>query len=181
MPFFGGGAGDYLIVGTNIKGSTSAAPATVGTNNMALGNASLQGLTVGSNNIAIGNSASSTLLNGSNNTFIGYNSGKNLVTNTSNTISIGYNSFFNAGGTASVVIGNVACGFGTITNVSSSVVLGYSAQYNDNSIAHSVVIGSGAFLGGLVPGATITQAVAVGDNASAQNQGVAQRSRGGGG
>lgn len=71
MPFFGGGGGDYHIVATNIKGGTGAAPAVTGTNNMALGNASLNALTTGVTNLGIGNNAGKLLTIGNDNIAIG--------------------------------------------------------------------------------------------------------------
>src|SRR5574340_579223 len=64
MPFFGGGDGDYHIIATNIKGGTNAAPAIIGTNNMALGNNALASALNNDNNIAIGNNALANIPDG---------------------------------------------------------------------------------------------------------------------
>ena len=126
MPFFGGGSGDYLIVGTNIKGGTGAAPAVIGDNNMALGNGALDSIINGDRNIAIGNGALNVSVNPLDNVAIGYYAA-GLVTSADKSVAIG---------------GISAQSVGYLT---SSVIIGYGAASESNLISDTVAIGLNAF------------------------------------
>lgn len=145
MPFFGGGGGDYHIVGTNIKGGNQALPATIGTNNMGLGNGALQSALGADNNIAIGNLS------------------LNAVTTGNNNISIGYDSFpvLALGAYVVAVGGNTGA---ESTGSQESVIIGYGAFSSNlvqphaaNAAQQSVIIGTSA-----VPSGDVTSSVYIG-------------------
>lgn len=145
MPFFGGGGGDYHIVGTNIKGGNQALPATIGTNNMGLGNGALQSALGADNNIAIGNLS------------------LNAVTTGNNNISIGYDSFpvLAIGAYVVAVGGNTGA---ESTGSQESVIIGYGAfssnfvqPHTANAAQQSVIIGTSA-----VPSGDVTSSVYIG-------------------
>src|SRR5574337_499515 len=92
MPFFGGGGGDYHIVGTNIKGGNQALPATIGTNNMGLGNGARQSVIDGNNNVLIGNLAGNAFVSEIDNVVIGYNAAPLVTSFTGAATVIGSNS-----------------------------------------------------------------------------------------
>lgn len=162
MPFFGGGQGDYHIVVTNIKGGTDAAPAVVGSNNMALGNASLESAEGAFSNIAIGNNAGTNVVDGSNNVFLGYNAGDTAIGSINNVI-IGADSdvYFTDPGASNLV----AIGF-----ESTALDDGTSVGRNAYSFARGVRIGGNA------PGsenAAAVDAVAIGYESNAGPLGIA--------
>lgn len=183
MPFFGGGQGEYHIVVTNIKGGTNAAPAVIGDNNMALGNAALQNAENADANIAVGNNALVLNVTGSNNVSIGANSGANISSG-SNNIFIGFGAdsegempgiltdgvvvgtnadlFDNQGvviGSGGNVAGGVAVGYATTG--SSGVAVGNSATASGNGVISDVAIGTGA--------TADNGGIAIGDGATALN------------
>ena len=129
MPFFGGGSGDYHIIVTNIKGGTDAAPATTGSNNMALGNGALQNLIVGDDNIAIGNNAGQAINNSGHTVIIGAHSlaGSAKMTSIDNAVVIGdhIGDYFTAA--SHIVRSIVIAGTENATNVNGAMAI-------DNSI-----------------------------------------------
>ena len=166
MPFFGGGGGDYIIVGTNIKGGTNAAPAVIGDNNMALGNGALESALNADENIAIGNLALNAISTGSRNISIGHNSFPNLALGTFVTSIGGNTGAQSTGSQQSVIIGHgafsstifqphtadaaqqsVIIGTSSVRSgdVTSSVYIGFAAgQGNAPLSTNAVVIGSQA-------------------------------------
>lgn len=182
MPFFGGGSA-YKIIGTNIKGGTDAAPAVIGSNNMALGNASLQNITSGDFNISIGNNALVSLTTGSNNIGIGYNSGP--VSNGDNCIVIGNNASDGISASTSVIIGNntsqdffsanagVFIGNGVIVGADNTVGIG--ANCDTDSFSVSIGALASASLSSIAVGynALSTSGVSVGFLAESGNSSIA--------
>jgi hypothetical protein len=135
MPFFGGGgAGDYHIVATNIKGGTGAAPAIIGDNNMALGNGSLAVALNSDDNIAVGNGALGTITNWSGNVAVGHLSGNGIDEVLYSTL-VGANSGYYSSVRYSVVIGN-------------SAGANYDAPGNTHFLENSVLIGTNALPNG---------------------------------
>lgn len=164
MPFFGGGTGDYHIVGTNIKGGTQAAPAVIGDNNMALGNGAGQLLSNADQNVLIGNAAGAGLTNAVQNIVMGYEAGASMSPVAYSNVIIGAEA---AGGAGSVsdfnqLIGSY-CGYGatlygftglgasvatgrTINNavgIGNSALTGGGAGSSDNSVAVGIYAGAG--------------------------------------
>lgn len=167
MPFFGGGATDYKIVGTNIKGSPTSLPAVVGGNNIGLGVGALPLIINGIQNIAVGNGAGTNLIDSNGNILIGYLAGNNLdETSNSNVL---LNSFGNSilspisdsiaikgsvsGDNAismgrSAVAGALAVAIGQGSNApDNTVCIGNSANSSAN---YSVLIGDSLVDGGVV-------------------------------
>lgn len=142
MPFFGGGQGDYFIVGTNIKGGTDAAPAVVGDNNMALGLDALQALQNGDANIAIGTEAGMLLTDFSGNVVIGHNA-LNASDGVEYSVVIGHGAQVDPNFTQNVIIGAGANGLGegavaigeSCGAGEFSVALGWECNTGSNSIA----------------------------------------------
>lgn len=173
MPFFGGGGGDYHIVVTNIKGGTNAAPALVGNNNMALGNASLQNAALADKNIAIGNNALVNIIDKTNNVGIGVISDTQL-TDIDGSVLVGNNTGVTISGD-SVNDGNIA----------DSVIIGVSAGQVFNTsgavpVTKVVLIGqsAGDYTTGIL--SDIDGSIAIGYNArvTQKNQTVIGRSSG---
>lgn len=170
MPFFGGGGGDYHIVETNIKGGTDAAPAIIGTNNMALGNGALQNADNADYNIAIGNLAGTNIQFGFNNTLLGYSAGAGLTDGLNNTF-IGYSAGTdNQVGEFNVLVGNGA-GSGALLNnpFNATTLIGANAGENiSDTIAtthnNTTAIGSGALYSEATSGidADFTDTIAIG-------------------
>lgn len=138
MPFFGG-SGQYVIVGTNIKGGTDAAPSVVGDDNMALGNGALQSAVNANRNIAIGNDALDALVSGYENVVIG-DKAATASTGNEDTV-IGANAFLQkVGGGNSVAVGNDAAK--RATSATRSVIIGAIAGGYSVALDSSIIIGA---------------------------------------
>jgi hypothetical protein len=102
--------------------------AATGTNNLAIGNASMGSVSSGSNNTACGNTALTGTTLGSNNTGVGFSAGSGITSGTGN-VYVGAASVASSGGANNeIVIGAGAVGIGN-----NSVVLG-----NDNIVTTSL-------------------------------------------
>lgn len=167
MPFFGGGASDYKIVGTNVKGSTTSLPAAVGGNNMGLGVGALPLIINGIGNIAVGNGAGPNLIDSNGNILVGYLAGHNLdePSNSNVLLNSHGNSILSAVNNSIAIKGTVT-GDNAISMGRSavagqqSVAIGQASNAPDNSVCvgnstnssanYSVLIGDSLVDGGVV-------------------------------
>lgn len=165
MPFFGGSGGDYHIIATNIQGGTSAFAAGTGSNNMALGNGSLEFSSTGNDNISIGNNALNLLTTGSRNVSIGYLSLWQTLANNDNV-------FIGMGKSFAYPLGPGPARGEQIANIDSSVCLGNlsfstagNRPDNGHSISQSVGLGHDTISIGSAAPVALSNIVAIGSGA----------------
>lgn len=160
MPFFGGGAGDYIIVGTNIKGGNLALPAVIGDNNMGLGNGAGQSVVNADRNIFIGNEAGKLVETQNDNTIIGQFAGNASVNTISDSTLIGSNLL--AGLNSSVTDSLVMSRNGLIGSRFAASVFLHSGSANFFAdLSNSIFVGSNQDVDGLTD-TTLTDSVYVG-------------------
>lgn len=160
MPFFGGGAGDYIIVGTNIKGGNLALPAVIGDNNMGLGNGAGQSVVNADRNIFIGNEAGKLVETQNDNTIIGQFAGNASVDAISDSTLIGSNLL--AGLNSSVTDSLVMSRNGLIGSRFAASVFLHSGSANFFAdLSNSIFVGSNQDGDGLTD-TTLTDSVYVG-------------------
>ena len=187
MPFFGG-AGQYQIIGTNIRGGNEALPSVEGANNIALGNGALQETITGSENIAIGNDAGKNDNLGSNsyNVLIGFDSLKDLSGNAAASVAIGtLSGSYCTSFPENVAIGSNVCGnqagassYGdksieNCTVVGNNAAVKYSASSYNAAATDSIIIGK---LSGLFDGTreTIYDCILIGNECASGPNGIVE-------
>ncbi len=165
--FFGSVAGSLNTGGQNAGFGSQALEKNVGGgSNAAFGQLSLNNNTTGNYNVAVGAIAMTSNTTGGNNIAIGVQSNNNNTTGSGNT-AIGYNANF----------GNISSGFNTIVGIdaafnntgANNTALGRQALFTNTTGSNNTAVGYKADVA-----ATVTNATAIGANASATTSNTIQ-------
>ncbi|MBS0625983.1 MAG: tail fiber domain-containing protein, partial [Verrucomicrobia bacterium] len=133
-----GNPGPYNVA-LGFSSMATGIKSTACTNNIAIGNNSLNVLTSGSSNIALGSGTGSSITSGSNNVFLGVNAGSSYTGSDSNNISIGVGAGGASGTSNQINIGNVS--------TATCFIAGIRGKTTGFADAINVLIDSGQQLG----------------------------------